>query len=198
MPNNEIQRMIREASSPSQAAHGDFTAQVLRGNSFWGANQAGVASQAGLSATTPVLTLWNPLSSGVYVILNYASVIFPVACGAAADVWLAVSAAIAAAGAEATGTATPAKNALIGGSAACKAQLLLAATLPAAPVALDQMGVEWTGAITTAPGINAIQKRYDGGVILQPGTGLSIQTSTASGANGMLCSYFWEEVPVNN
>lgn len=172
-----------------------FQAAVLRGNVYGVANQTGVATQAGLSATTPVLTLFNPADSGKNLVLWYASAIFMVVFAAAAEVWLAANTDTAAA--VVTGTATTThRNMLLGASGDPKASTLLAATLPAAPIALSQLGVGLTGAITTEPTHQAMERWYDGSVILKPNTAVSIQTGTASGAVATLCEYIWEETPV--
>ena len=54
-------------------AQNDFAAAVERGRCFAVANQVGITSQAGLSGTTPALTLYNPAGSGVTGRLWYAS-----------------------------------------------------------------------------------------------------------------------------
>ena len=172
-----------------------FARAVEKGNMYAVANQTGVTSQAGLSATTPVLTLANPAGSGVTGRLWMAAAHFEVAFAAAASVWLAVGTNTIAA--VVTGTLTTAhRNLKLGGTNAQgnKVVPFLAATLPAAPVAIDLLGVGLTGAITTVPALAPMAKWYNGGTLIQPGTNLSIQTSAASGTSGMLCVYFWEEV----
>ncbi len=74
------------------------------------------------------------------------------------------------------------------------AQALLAATLPAAPVAVGLLGAGVTGAITVQMTVNPIERWYNGALIFTPGTNLSIQTGVASGASGTFCEYIWEEV----
>lgn len=172
-----------------------FQAAVLRGNVYGVANQTGVTSQAGLSATTPVLTLYNPADSGVNLVLWYASAIFMVAFAAASEVWLAANTNTSAAATTGTATTTH-RNLLLGSSGNMKASPLLAATLPAAPVAISQLGVGLTGAITTEPTHQALERWYNGGIILKPNTAISVQTGTASGASSTLCEYIWEEVAV--
>lgn len=172
----------------------EFMALVDAGKAFIVANQAGVTSQAGLSATTPVLTLYNPAGSGVTGKLWYAAAHFEVAFAAAASVWLAAGTNTVAAAV--TGTLTTAhRNLKLGGTNAQgnKVVPLLAATLPAAPVAIDLLGVGLTGAITTVPALPPMSKWYAGMVRIEPGCNISIQTSTASGASSMLCSYIWTE-----
>lgn len=181
-------RALRTADS--QAA---YQAAVERGNVYGVCNQTGVTSQAGLSATTPVLTIYNPLGSGVNGVLWCARAVMLVANAAAAAVFLAAGTNTGAAAV--TGTLTTAhRNLKLGAGLGNKVTAFLAATLPAAPVAVDIIGAGLTGAITTTPAVPTLEKWYDGSVILTPGTNISIQTSTASGTNGLLCGFIWEEV----
>lgn len=168
-----------------------FREAALRGRCFSVANQAGVTSQAGLSATTPVLTLYNPAGSGKNGYLHFCSAHFLVAFAAAAEVWLAANTNVNAAAV--TGTLTTAHRNLKLGGGEPVLRPMLAATLPAAPVGVCLLGVGLTGAITTAPTGQGFMRWFDGGLIITPGTAISIQTSTASGASGTLCEYIWEE-----
>jgi hypothetical protein len=170
-----------------------FYDAVMHGNCYGVANQAGVTSQAGLSGTTPVLTLYNPLGSGVNAVIWYTGSTFSVAFAAAATVFVAVGTNTAAAAV--TGTLTTAhRNLLLGAGQGNKVQALLAATLPAAPVGVAILGMGLTGAITTVPHIQTLERWFNGGLVLKPGCNLSIQTSAASGASGTWCEYLWEEV----
>ena len=173
-----------------------FASAVERGRVFSVCNQVGITSQAGLSATTPALTLANPAGSGVTGRLWFASANMLVANTAAATVWLAAGTDTVAA--TVTGTLTTAhRNLKLGGitpsTQGNRIVALLAATLPAAPVGVDILGVGLTAAITTSMQIPSHERCYYGAMLIQPGTNLSIQTSTASGANGLWCSYIWEE-----
>lgn len=173
---------------------GRFAEAVKRGRVFAVASQAGVTSQAGLSATTPVLTLWNPPGSGIRIEVWKVSATFTVAFATAGAIWTAVGTSSVAA--EVTGTLTTAhRNLRLGSSQGCMAKTFLAATLPAAPVAIDLLGVGLTGAITTIPHLQALEAWYDGALVLEENSNLTVQTGVASGASGMFCGYIWEEVP---
>ena len=165
---------------------------ALGGNVFSIANQTGVTTQAGLSATTPVLTLYNPAGSGVNGVLLYAGCTNLVAFPAAAAIWLAANTNVVAAAV--TGTATTAHRNMFLGGAAPTLQPLLAATLPAAPVAIASLGVGLTGAITTIPQIQTLERWFDGSIIIPPGTAISFQTSTVSGTSGFLGEFIWMEI----
>lgn len=172
----------------------DFAAAVEAGKVFIVCNQVGITTQAGLSATTPALTLYNPAGSGVRGRLWYAGCVNEVVFAAAASVWLAVGTNTVAAAV--TGTLTTAhRNLKLGGTSAQGNQIvpLLAATLPAAPVGIALLGVGLTGAITTSPTQLPLGRWFNGGLILEQGCNLSIQTSTASGTVSTSCEFIWEE-----
>lgn len=164
------------------------------GRCFAICSQAGVTSQAGLSATTPVLTLYNPAGSGVNGYLHFAGATFTVAFATAGAVWVCANTNTVAAAV--TGTATTAHRNLKLGGAAPTLQPMLAATLPAAPVAIALLGVGLTGAITTIPHLQTLGRWFNGGLLVAPGTAISIQTGVASGASGTFCEYIWEENPI--
>lgn len=172
----------------------DLAAAVGEGRVFATASAAGVTSQAGLSATTPVLTLANPAGSGVKGKLLYAGATFTVIFAAVATVWVAVGTNVAAA--VVTGTKSTAhRRTRLGGldDAGNAIQVLLAATLPAAPVAISLLGAGLTGAVNLFPQMPTMGRWYNGAIEIMPGTNLTIQTSAASGASGMWCEYIWEE-----
>ena len=173
----------------------DLAAAVARGRVFGVANQAGVTSQAGLSATTPVLTLANPNGSGVAGKLWFAGVTFTVVFATVGAIFVAVGTNPVAAAV--TGTLTTAhRNLKLGGVLAQgnKVAPLLAATLPAAPVAVSLLGAGLTGAVNLFPQMQVLGRAYNGSILIMPGTNLSIQTGVASGASGTFCEYIWEEV----
>lgn len=166
----------------------------LLGNVFSTANQAGVTTQAGLSATTPALTLYNPISSGVNAVLIYAGCVNIVAFGAGAAIWIGANTITPAT--RVTGTAATSRSLYLGNNKTSVIQPLLAATLPDAPVAIATIGAGLTGAITTSP-ISPVQGRYfDGSIIIQPGSAISFQTSTQSGASGFLGEFVWFETSI--
>lgn len=172
-----------------------FAEAVERGRCFAICAQAGITSQAGLSATTPALTLANAAGSGVRGRLWYAGANVTVAAATVGLVWLAAGTNTVAA--VVTGTlATATRNLKLGGTTTQgnKIDVFLAATLPAAPVAIASLGVMLTGAITTALALGTLGRWFGGAVTIEPGTNLSIQTGVASGALGLFSEYIWEEI----
>ena len=188
-------RMNRSGGWLTAPVAARFQEAVLRGTCYAVANPAGITTQAGLSATTPALTLYNPAGSGKNGILWYASAAFAVANAAAAAVWLAANTNINAAAVTGTLTTTH-RNCLLGAAANNAIQAMLAATLPAAPVGICLLGIGLTGAITVETTAKQVGGWLDGAIVIGPGCSVSIQTSTASGASGLWCSYIWEEVDV--
>ena len=174
-------------------AHGIYYEPTSNSDVFLIANQSGITTQAGLSATTPALTLYNPLGSGVNACIIYAGCVASVAFAASSVIWIAANTNLAAAAV--TGTATTAQRCgLLGNLKAPACIPLLAATLPAAPIAVATLGVGLTGAITTAPSAATLGRYFDGTLVLSPGSAISFQTSTASGASGFFGELIWEEI----
>ena len=165
---------------------------VAAGKVFTVSNQAGITTQAGLSATTPALTLYNPLGSGKKGILIYAGCTNTVVFAAAAVIWVGINSNLAAS--PVTGTLTTAHRNMSLGGAAPTLQPLLAATLPAAPVGGAILGVGLTGAITTVPQLLPTGRFFDGSIIITAGSAISFQTSTASGATGFFGEFVWAEI----
>lgn len=167
------------------------------GRAFVATHQGtGIVTQAGLSATDAILSLHNPAGSGVSGLLFYVAVQTKVANVAAAVFWLAANTnAIAAIP---TGTAATVRNLKLGGgmtnNQGQSLEALTTATLPVAPVAICTLGVGLTGAITTAPGVPMFERWFNGCLLIQPGTTLSFQTSTAAAAASCHAEFMWAEV----
>lgn len=168
-----------------------FDEAVDRGGVYIAANQTTVITQAGLSATTPALTVANRVGSKKVVKLWYAGCQSLVAWVAGAAVWLAQGGFAAAAVTETTPATV--RNAKTGDASAPEGVAILAvATLPAAPVAISLLGAGLTGLITTVPGMAAFGRWYDGALRLPEGFNWSFQTSTAG---TLFCEIIVEVVP---
>ena len=186
-------RTLRLSRDGAQVVRHQFSDAALRGKVFACANQTGVTTQAGLSGTTPALTLYNPKGSTVNAVMLYAGCVMTVVNAAAAVVWLAANTSPIAAAV--TGTKAGVCS-LIGSEAISQVQAFTAATLPAAPTAICQLGVGLTGAITLLPSMPAIGRYFRGEIVIAPGGAVSFQTSTASGASGFFGEFIWEEAPI--
>ena len=161
---NELKNSATQAQVPARASggqetvtvdgHARFQQAVLAGNAFWCATQTAGTSQAGLSATTPVLTLYNPKGNNKAAVLWYAGASFIVAFGAGSAVWIAANINVAAAAVSGTAVsgvtaAAIVTNAQLGNGAFPTCIPLTAATLPAAPVAVRQLASGLTGAVSS-------------------------------------------------
>lgn len=174
-------------------AGGLFDEAVDRGNVYVTANQTTVVTAAGLSATTPALTLANRAGSGKSIKIWYVSCTSLVAPVAAAAIWATLGGSAVAAAVTET-TAATIRNMKTGDASAPPGVAALSvATLPAAPVAIGQLGAQTTAAITTAPRGTFHERWYNGALRLAPGFNFSIQTSTAS---TLFCEYIFEVMDV--
>ena len=171
-------------------AGAQFDEAVERGNVYVTANQTTVTTQAGLSATTPALTLANRVNSGKAIKLWYVSASGLVAAAAGAEIFAALGGYSATAVTETT--AATVRNMKTGDASMPPGVAALAvATLPAAPVAVGQLGAQLTGAITTVPTVAPFERWYNGAMRIAPGFNFSIQTSTAT---TLFCEYIFEVV----
>lgn len=195
---NRFKQVVGDSIAQTQVKS-SYEELVYSGRVFYCANQSGVTSQAGLSGTTPVLTLFNPISSTVDLVVLFAGCQITVAAATAGMIWVGLHQATAAANAaSAVGTVSAnTRNALVQTSlAAGQGQCLLAGTATT-PIAIASLGVMLTGAITTTDAQPTYGRFFDGSLILTPNSAISIQTGVASGASGLFCEYVWMERPIS-
>lgn len=190
----ETVRLGKTLETITGDAHGRYFEAVSRGNVFFVADQTGKTVPAGLSASPTTVTLFNPKNSGINAAILFAAIDFIVAFAAGAAVWLAANTDPTAAAA--SGTAAVPVNALLGSTKTPTVKAFTAATLPAAPVAIAQLGAGLTGAITTAPVSQPFYREFAGGLVLGPGAALSFQASTVGGAAAAFGEWAWEEVAI--
>ncbi len=190
----------------TQDAHARFQEAVLAGNVYIGSNPAGTAvtTQAGLSVTTPVLTLFNPFNSTVNLVLWSFGAAIQSSPAAATVVMLAMNLPNLAGVPTAPVTVTNANitNALLGlGQTGTSTTVLTASgnqgqcyrvcTLSATPIAFRQsFGVTGASAISGM----SLRDAVEGAVIIPPGIAISVQTSAAA---SLVCDFVWEEIPFN-
>jgi len=189
-------RVSRDGSVVTQAGHGKIAEAAFRERTWTcgdlGEAGAGVLTQAGLSATTPMLTLYNPTGSGRGLVLLETVVISTGAPAAASGLMLAYNAVTAAAPTGVTLATTTNVNGGLGvaggGGATPVASCYRIATLAAAPVAF-----RYFGGTTGAAAISGtmFQDNVDGRFIVPPGMAVSIQTTSAQKAMG---HFVWEEI----
>ncbi len=168
------------------ARGGKYAAAAAAGRIFAVANQAVVASTAGLALTYTGLALVNPAGSGKNLILLEAGCVNEIALPTAA----AIFGIMTGGGVGAATAVIAARNRLAGGPAS-KAYADNAVVFTEAPVLEQVFGTFHTGAVTTATrsGIYAI---LDGSLVVTPGYHASIYLSAVNAATWM-CSFLWEE-----
>lgn len=183
-------RLTKDSSVGSQDTHGRYQEAALRGNIYLASNQAGIAATAGLSATSTVFTIYNPLGSGVNLVLLDVCAQATLDPAADAAVWLVANATINQAAP--TGVTPLVVRGSFLGNAAGKGIAYSAATLAAAPVVIRPL---LTGAWATAVGFANLYCRDEiaGSIIIPPSIYVSVQ---ASAAITLAVSMTWEEVPV--
>ncbi len=190
------------AALVTQDAHARFQEAVLNGKVFIGSNPAGtpVTTQAGLSVTTPALTLFNPFASTVNLVLW--TVTCNITTPAAAALELAYTFPLLAGVPTAPLTLTNANitNAILGlgtpGQATAittklgnQGECYRICTLNATPIAFRYLGRNNYLAGGSAQGGTSVSADsfgwqpgvfpIDGEVVIPPGVSVSIQTSAA-------------------
>lgn len=180
-------RLDESGSTATVNSHSFHEHMVLDGRTYVGSNLGGtpVTTQAGLSATTPALTLYNPVGSGVYLVLVGVNINITASPAAAAGLMLAYNSPT-----EVAPTATTQANvtsAIIGKSGAPAGQCYRICTLPSAPLFFRAIGGT-TGA--SAIGGVVLKDHIDGEIIISPGVAISIQATSAA---TIIASVTWEE-----
>lgn len=181
------ERMSPDGHTVTMDAHARYQQAVYDGNVFIGSDLGGtpVTTQAGLSATTPALTIYNPVGSGKMGVLWEVGYIFAAAPAAAAGIMLAYNLLNAT-----PPTLTTLANVINARFTGISPTLQCArvATLSAAPLALVYLGgTTGAAAIGGFPGIYECA----GGILIPPGLCLSVQTTSAASLNA---HFKWEEI----
>ena len=193
-PGSQIRlRGNRSASAMVADSTGRYVDAVSRKKVFIGSNLGGtpVTSQAGLSATTPALTLFNPVGSGYNLAILACGVAFNAAPAAASQIWLAHNA-INLAGVPTAPTSTTTAtvtSALLGALDTPAGQCFRIATLSAAPLLTIALG-----GTSGAAAIDGVALWFDLGGIVTVGQGVAVSFQFSSAA-AVCCTFVWEEVP---
>lgn len=156
--------------------------------------QTSTAFTSGTTTAVVGLTISNPISSPVNLVLNKIGLSYTVVFSAVASIGLAVGYNSAV---NVTHT-TPVivRSGYVGVGSAGYGLVDSSATVPTAPNTTHIFGAGLTGATTTVPYIGPQLIDLEGSVILPPGAYATIVTSTASGTSGAFYSCSWEEVPL--
>ena|SRR3990167_11382854 len=183
-------RFGRKGEILSSQMNSKYGQMVLDGECFIGSNALGtpVTTQAGLSATTPALTLYNPATSGVNLVLLKVNISVNAAPAAATVLALAYNA-VDTVGPTST-TAANVVSSIVGSQSTPLGKCSRIATLTAAPTAIKYLGGILAAASTNQ--VNLVEN-IDGEIILAPGTAISIQSTTAV---SILASFTWQECAI--
>lgn len=191
---NMTQLVVDEFAGPQYEA-------AYRGQTFFGANQAVVATAlaAGLTATnTGGLVLNNPIGNTKNLVLRAVSVgiILAQTNAAVLSIGVGFSPTVAIGG---TLTAITPQSALVGAAGqAATAGLYSSAsiTLQATPVYARHIASVSTGALTVGQGISLGPIDLQGGIVLQPGAYANIISSAAGTASSLFFAFLWNEIPI--
>ncbi len=166
--------------------HGRYQEAVLRGNVFFAANQAGIATPVGLATASKNFTLYNPFGSGKNLVLL--DITIQSQSNAASGGLYLVGNLNPTQVAPATNTTETVRNALLGGPSGA-GLVYNTTTLPATPVIIRLL----PGLVFTTSGMLLAYARDEvaGSIIIPPGIFISVQGSAAF---TILCSMTWEEV----
>lgn len=202
-----IQRLGRQGDAIVSELHGRFYEQAYRGNLFSNGNAGLVALTANTitltATTTPILGVYNPLGSGVNLVMLQAVLAAGInntaSTGPGAFVWATST------GNTALSTGLTPFAHLVGGAVSKAKGLALtaltgltnnlviaeAADFPS-PNIITTTAVPTT---VTTPMSNGIEN-FDGGLILQPGGVLALLNTVSTTSISVFGRLLWEEVAV--
>lgn len=194
--------VTQEAYSRNRAkkvvqSSGKYQDAVLRGRCFVATTAVTGVAPGTAIGTTGAFSLYNPLSSGVYLSILKASMgLISGTIGAGVVNWLAN---LNPAAAATTGTAVTASNCLLSEGYAAKGRPLTTATLPVTPTLLRPFcSLTQHVVATTATNNEIIAEEVDGSIILAPGCTLTLHATAAAGSSPLVVfGCMWEELPIS-
>lgn len=161
------------------------------GSAFWGANQAGVTTSAGLATTYVGICLSNPAGSGKVLAVTNVSGYLNVA--PAAIIGIGLISGYSAAGIVTHTTPLTVYNEQVGAGAGAAVGLLDAACTLVGASTYVPAWREWLTVPATPTGEGSFTKDIAGRIQIIPGSYLAIGTSVAGPASGFFGSIAWEE-----
>lgn len=185
-------RLEKDCSLATFAAHADYFDSVRRGGVFSGMTAVGGVAPGTSIATTAAFSLYNPLGSGVNLIVLRTSVSYlSGTLGAGA---LLYTANVNPAAAATTGTAITSTNAYFGAGAPAKGAPLTTATLPVTPTLIRPFCGLQASLASTATSPWQLMEDVKGEFIIAPGCTLSLMGVSAAGTSPLvLIGMTWEE-----
>ncbi len=179
------QRATRDASLVVANGGADYEEMALQNQLFTAATAS--AALAVVNSTAPTFTLYNPIGSGVNLVVMRVAAMLTAAPGAATVISLNTAIQL---GPVVTFTLNTAVSGFIGSSVGPKGQCFATATLITAPVIRKIIGgVVAVGSVT--PGIFDVD--LNGALCLGPGVAMTLGASAAA---SVAASITWKEVAV--
>lgn len=189
-------RQGRDAALVAHLAGAKYYDLVSRGVVYLGQTAvAGVAPGTALG-TTAAFSLYNPAGSGkVLVVLQGSMGYVSGTLGAGVVTW-AANTTTAQLASDPSGTAIPARNALIGGPANNVGLPLTTVTLAAAPTPVRPFCSLGASLASTAVQPWQVVDDVDGALIVKPGKVLSLHATAAAGSTPLVVfGCMWAELP---
>lgn len=172
---------------------GKYANLTERGVTFIGSTlAAGTIIPINAASLVSTFTLWNPAGSGVKVHVHDYDLGLITATAVVGSLLLHTQSSAALIAPTAQTLLVPA-NALIGSGVAPQAKLLSAGTLTGTPTLLAPLGISF-GTVAGNPGPDLCHIDFDGKLILNPGSLITV-TSTAAQTAAMVQKFTWSELP---
>lgn len=185
-------RMGRTAELIMTELHGKYFEQNLRGNVFTCTPTAGVLTLG--TATTVSTTLVNPPGGGKLLSLIRIEVAITALPGTPVVGTYGVYVQSNPLATAPIATAATIQSSLIGSAFKSQGQVYTAATVTAG-VLFRNIANKETGASTTIPYLPTFSIDFDGTLILQPGTSITVGQNTGDTTNATAAiTYIWEEI----
>lgn len=183
-------------NQPVYEAFPDFYALARAGQVFHAVTAASGVAPGTAIGTTAAFTLYNPVGSGVnMVVLQGLMSYVSGTLGAGMVEWVAN---VNPAAAAVTGTAIVPVNALLGG-AASNTRAFTTATLPASPTAIRPFCALQASLATTAVAPWQIVDNVLGAIIVTPGCAVSLEGTAAAGTSPLVVfAAAWAEVAITS
>lgn len=193
---NPTARLGNMGDSIVSELHGRYYEATYRRTIFYAAGlaQTTTAFVNGTTTTLVGLTISNPTSSTVNLVLNKVGIAYTVGFPAAAMVGIATGFSATVNVTQTTPVAI--RPGYVSSNTAGFGLVSTSVVTPVAPNITHVLGAALTGAITTTPYVVPQMFDLEGSLILSPGGFASIVTTATSGTSGAFYSFSWEEVPV--
>ena len=177
---------------------GRYYEVTYRGLKFNASNQAAVTAPTALTASSVNFTLYNPLGSGVNLVVSHIDIVAAQVAETTAGTYqvLLVANTTPSQAAPATVTALTPQSNLLGSGKLPQAKVYSTATLAATPTVIKPL-LSLTNQIALGPlGVQA-QIEIAGSIIVTPGNYISVQgiSTTETTAPGLTCGMTWDEIP---